>query len=231
MNLQNRGERHKSLREAEFKAVKLFAEVEARKLVRAGVSEKTLNTEVYELAYEMYGIKKYWHKRIVRAGPNTVHPYRENPPDLVIQEDDIMFFDFGPVFEDWEADFGRTYVIGNDPLKLRIQKEIEEAWYIGRAYFDSKPDITGAELYKFVLELTQKRGWEYPQAYCGHLIGNFPHENIQGEELENYIHPENNVRMRDPDKNGLPRDWILEIHFTDREKHVGGFFEQLLTVD
>ncbi len=224
-------ERHSLLREAETKATKLFKEVESRQLVRAGITEKTLNTEVYNLAFEMYGIKKYWHKRIVRSGANTLHPYKENPPDLEIQSDDIVFFDFGPVFEDWEADFGRTYVLGNDPQKLKIQKEIEEAWHIGKTYFDCNPDITGAQLYSYVLELTRERGWEYPQVHCGHLIGNFPHEKLQGEELENYIHSENNKRMRDPDKNGMPRDWILEIHFIDKQLQIGGFFEQLLTVE
>jgi hypothetical protein len=37
--------------------------------------------------------------------------------------------------------------------------------------------------------------------------------------------------MRQPGKGGLPRDWILEIHFVDRAKRFGGFVEQLLTVD
>lgn len=230
-NGQNHSDRHLLLRDAESKAERLFLEVEARKLIRPGISEKVLNTEVYQLAFEMYGIKKYWHKRIVRAGPNTLYPYKENPPDLQIQEDDIIFFDFGPVFEDWEADFGRTYVLGSDPAKLRIQSEIEEAWQIGKSHFESCPDITGSELYKFILQLAEDRGWEYPQVHCGHLIGNFPHEKLQGEELENYIHSENHVRMRDPDKNGNPRDWILEIHFINRAKQIGGFFEQLLTVN
>lgn len=37
--------------------------------------------------------------------------------------------------------------------------------------------------------------------------------------------------MRAPDQNGHPRDWILEIHFVDRKLEIGGFMEQLLTVD
>jgi Xaa-Pro dipeptidase len=229
--LDLRQERHRLLRDAETKAALLFKEAEVRGLLRPGITEKALNTEVYQLAFELYGIKKYWHKRIVRAGRNTLSPYRENPPDLLIQDDDIVFFDFGPVFEDWEADFGRTFVLGRDPHKLRLRKDIEEAWHKGRTHFDSHPDITGAELYKFILELAEGRGWHYPQAHCGHLIGNFPHEKLQGEELENYIHSQNHTRMRDPDKNGAPRDWILEIHFVDQQRGIGGFFEQLLTVE
>ena len=62
-------ERHRALRDAETKAAHLFAETQARDLIRPGVSEKALNTQIYELAFELYGIRKYWHKRIVRAGP------------------------------------------------------------------------------------------------------------------------------------------------------------------
>jgi Xaa-Pro dipeptidase len=32
----------------------------------------------------------------------------------VIGDDDIVFCDFGPVSEEWEADFGRTFVLGSD---------------------------------------------------------------------------------------------------------------------
>ena len=75
------------------------------------MTEKELNEEVYALAEQMFGIRTYWHKRIVRSGPNTLYPYADNPPDRIITEDDIVFLDFGPVFERWEADFGRTYVL------------------------------------------------------------------------------------------------------------------------
>jgi Xaa-Pro dipeptidase len=102
--------------EAEEKAAELFQIAEGRGLIRAGKTERQLNEEIFALAKELFGIEKYWHKRIIRSGPNTLEPYNENPPDLVIQENDILFFDFGPIFEDWEADFGRTYVIGNDPI-------------------------------------------------------------------------------------------------------------------
>ncbi|MGW1618760.1 Imm21 family immunity protein [Streptomyces sp. NPDC002172] len=40
---------------------------------------------------ELFGTTRHWHKRIVRSGPNTLKPYRENPPDRVIAADDIVF--------------------------------------------------------------------------------------------------------------------------------------------
>jgi hypothetical protein len=35
--------------------------------------------------------------------------------------------------------------------------------------------------------------------------------------------------MRALNQNGDSRSWILEIHFVDSKKEIGGFFEQLLT--
>jgi hypothetical protein len=32
-------------------------------------------------------------------------------------------------------------------------------------------------------------------------------------------------------KDGQKRHWILEIHLVDRARQIGGFYEQLLTVD
>lgn len=224
-------ERHSALRDAEKKAGLLFRTVEEKGILRDGVTEKQINREIYELAFQMFGIKKYWHKRIVRAGRNTLFPYKENPPNLTVSSEDIIFLDFGPIFEDWEADFGRTYVLGDDPNKLKLCNDIFHAWEIGKMFFQSRPDITGSELFNFMSDLATKYGWEYGGPHAGHLIGKFPHEKIQGDEVENYIHPENHSQMRAPGKDGLPRDWILEVHFIDRELEIGGFFEQLLTVD
>lgn len=228
---QSLEERRAGLREAERKAEELFKQVEEKGILRSGVTEKQVNKEIYELAFQMYGIKKYWHKRIVRTGKNTLYPYRENPPDLTISEEDIIFLDFGPIFEEWEADFGRTYVLGTDPYKLKLRDDIEKAWQDGKDFFLSKPNITGSELFEYMCRLAEQYGWEYGGPHAGHLIGEFPHERIQGDEVENYIHADNNIDMREPDKDGRPRDWILEVHFIDREREIGGFFEQLLTVE
>ena len=184
---------------------------------------------MYNLAFEMYGIKKFWHKRIVRSGKNTLCPYRENPDNLTIQNEDILFFDFGPVFEEWEADFGRTYVIGQNSKMLKLKEDVEAAWIEGKKYFEiNKDSLTGAEFYSFTCDLASRYGWSYGNEHCGHLIGNFPHEKIIGEETINYIHPQNNKRMLDPDQFGNQRHWIYEIHFTDPQLEIGGFFEQLL---
>ncbi|MCY7411161.1 MAG: aminopeptidase P family protein [Chitinophagales bacterium] len=216
------------LMEAEAKALQLFQEIENRKLVVAEKSEQQLNTEVYDLAFELFGIEKYWHKRIVRAGTNTLRPYDDNPPDLIIQKDDILFLDFGPVFEDWEADFGRTYVIGNNPYKLKLKKDIETAWYETKEWFSKQTKLTGAEFYEHIMTVTKKYGYSYGGQLAGHLIGHFPHERLEPKNFGLYVHPENPNDMFLPDANGNQRHWILEIHFVNPEKQIGGFFEQVL---
>ena len=219
----------KELLIAEDKAIALFAAIESYQLIQAGKSEKQLNLEVFKLAEEMFDIKKYWHKRIVRAGKNTLLPYRNNPPNLIIQQQDILFFDFGPVFEEWEADIGRTYVLGNDEKRIQLQKDVEKAWYEGAKYYLKNKDyLTGADFYQYTRKLAEQYGWNYGNIHCGHLIGNFPHEKLVGEEIINYIHPENHQLMSQKDQNGDERNWIYEIHFINTEKQIGGFFEQLL---
>ena len=215
---------------AQRKAERLFHEVEARGLIRAGISESQLNQEIYDLAREMYGISTYWHKRIVRAGPNTLLPYADNPPDHTIREDDILFLDLGPVFEKYEADFGRTFVIGSDSAKLKMRDDVTKAFADGKRYFNESPDITANQLYAHAVSLAEKYGWEFGGPIAGHLIGQFPHERIAEDKVTLYVHPQSNLRMRSADENGQKRHWILEIHFIDRKRQIGGFFEELLTV-
>jgi Xaa-Pro dipeptidase len=84
------------LLDAQRKAEALFSEIQTQGLIRPGAKESEINEAIYALAGSMYGISRYWHKRIVRAGRNTLAPYDENPPDLTVGEDDIVFLDFGP---------------------------------------------------------------------------------------------------------------------------------------
>jgi Xaa-Pro dipeptidase len=129
---------------AEQKALQLFEAIDKQGLIVPGKTEKQLNREVYDLAFEMFGVKKHWHKRIVRSGKNTLEPYKENPADLVIQEDDILFLDFGPVFDEWEADVGRTYVVGDDPYKRKLAGMLKQPGISARNFTIAYPKLPGS---------------------------------------------------------------------------------------
>jgi Xaa-Pro dipeptidase len=228
--IEDQQKRAQELLQAQNCAQTLFGEVEGQGLIRPGISESALNAEVYALAEKMFGVTKYWHKRIVRAGKNTLLPYDDNPPDLTLGDDDILFLDLGPVFEQWEADFGRTFVLGSDPVKHKMRRDVGEAFAAGKKYFEDHPDIRADELFHYAVELAANFGWEFGGPIAGHLVGQFPHERIPQDKITLYVHPQNPRPMRALGADGEPRHWILEIHFVDRARQIGGFYEELLTL-
>ena len=127
---------------------------------------------------------------------------------------DSLFIDFGPIFEEWEADFGRTYVIGKDPYKIKLKDDIESAWHDCKKYFDTQKKITGAELYQYASDLALDYNWEFGGEIAGHIIGNYPHERLEKEDKTNYIHPNNPEDMFNKDKKGKVRNWILAVSYT-----------------
>lgn len=223
--------RVEQLLDAQAKAAQLFDEVERRGIIRPGVSELQVSDEINDLAGQLFGVTRHWHRRIVRAGENTLQPFNERPPDRVIADDDIVFLDFGPIFAQWEADFGRTFVLGGvdaDPDKLALRDALPRVWRAGRDYFTRRPDVTGAELFDFVVGVAHAEGFEFASSIAGHLVGEFPHKKIAGPGVQWYIMPGSGQPMRRTDPTGRICHWILEIHLVDRAGGFGGFYEQLL---
>src|SRR5690348_9760570 len=105
-------------------AMALFDALVQEEYIQPGRSEQEISDAFFQLAEARYGIKKHWHKRIVRAGQNTLAPYAENPPNICVKTDDMVFLDMGPVFENYEADLGRSYVVGHDPDKLALVADL-----------------------------------------------------------------------------------------------------------
>ena len=226
--MRTEDERARRLLDAQASAIALFDEVVARGIIAPGQGEQAVSDQVRDLANEMFGKTRHWHKRIVRSGPHTLFPYRHNPPDRVIEADDIVFADFGPVFENFEADLGRTYVLGGDPVKHQLAADLPVIFGAGQSYFAEHPGITGAELHAEIARLAREAGWSLGGTHAGHLVGEFPHEKIDGDNIESYIAPGNATPMRRHDKAGRVCHWILEIHLTDTARQFAGFYEQLL---
>jgi Xaa-Pro dipeptidase len=219
-----------ALVDAQRKAEDLFAEVADTGLIRAGVLESELSREIHEIARRRFGLRRHWHKRVVRCGPNTVLTYHAEPPDRLIAQDDVVYVDFGPLFGEWEADFGRTYVVGDDPLKHKLVADIEAAFTKGKQHYLTNPDLTAGALYDFVCALAPPCGWEFGAPTAGHLIGHFPHETAPHDSKQFSIRHGNTLNLRELDANGSRRHWILEIHFVDHARTMGGFCEELLTI-
>jgi Xaa-Pro aminopeptidase len=217
------------LRAAQSTAAALFEAVVADGLLAPGRLESEISADIHALARSRFGLRRHWHKRIVRAGPNTLLGYHDEPPDRALADDDVAYLDLGPVFEEWEADFGRSYALGQDPAKHRLVADIAAAFQRGKALFARTPDLSCGALYDYVSGLAVEYGWEFGAATAGHLIGHFPHERAPAEPRRFSIRPGNPQRLREPDAAGRARHWILEIHFVDRQRQFGGFYEELLT--
>jgi Xaa-Pro aminopeptidase len=217
------------LEAAEQHTKQLFSAIEKHGLIVPGKSERVLNDEIVALARDEFGINTFWHKKIVRAGINTQEPYGGNPPDVVMQDDDIVIADYGPVVDGWEADFAKTYIIGNDSRKIKLKEDTEAAWHEANDWYGEQEHLTGAVFYNYITALAARYGYTFGGEIAGHIVGPYPHEQLEPGNLGLDIHPGNNQDMFATDPQGNKRNWILEMHFVDRHNRIGGFFEQLLT--
>ena len=133
-------------------SIQLFKAIEENNLIVAGKSEQQLNAEICELALKRFGIEKHWHKKIVRSGRNTLATYPDNPPDRIIDKDDILFIDLGPIVEGYEADIGRTFVLGNDPQKLKLKMDVETAWHEIQKWYWQQSRLRASVMFQLAVE-------------------------------------------------------------------------------
>lgn len=213
---------------AQDKAKALFAAIAAEGLIRPGVTEGELSQEIFALAAERFGVEQHWHKRLVRAGANTLATFYDETTERTLEADDLAFIDLGPVFEGWEADYGATFALGDDPQKGRLVADLDMVWAELRDFYLAHDGLAGAELYAEAHRAAERRGWIFAGQIAGHLVGEYPHSDFPGEREESVIWPRNHVRMRGKDADGRERYWILEVHLADPERRFAGFCESLL---
>jgi Xaa-Pro aminopeptidase len=190
------------LLDAQNKALALFTEIE-RTLLRSGVSEKHLSKEIHELGKARFGIETVWHKEVMRSGPNTLKPHKESLTDRVIKKDDILSVDLGPIFEAWEPDFGRTYVLGNDAAKVKLRDSLHVVWHRVKDAFWENSNITAAELHAIAKLEAEQAGYTLGGEMAEHLLGQFSHERILRDKVTLFIRPENKERMTKKGRDGL----------------------------
>ena len=220
----------KGLIGAQNRARQLLREIENQDFIVVGASEKEITEKIYQLAFDLFGTKKHWHKRIVRAGENTVFAYAANPPDRQLYDGDLVYLDLGPVFDEFESDIGKTYLLGSDPEKERLIEDLERIFAEAKEFYLRQPGMTGAHLWSKVAELTENAGWKFGNSHAGHIIGEFSHKQKYGDLAHHRISPLNELPMDALDIDGKKHHWILEIHLVHPQKQYGGFFEDLLTL-
>jgi Xaa-Pro dipeptidase len=78
-----------------------------------------------------------------------------------------------------------------------------------------------------VERLAGEAGWEIGIWHRASR-GGLPHEVNDGAQAESYNTTDNDTPLRRTDRVGRTCHWILELHFVDRARGFGGFYEQLL---
>jgi Xaa-Pro dipeptidase len=215
---------------AQAKAKSLLKLIEDKQILQVGASEQELNDQIFALAEKEFGVKKHWHKRIVRAGINTVLPYQSNPENRRIEHNDLVYLDLGPVFDEFEGDVGNTYLLGDDREKGKLVDDLSAIFHDCKRHYIENPAQTGAEFYEYVIGQCRSSGWKYGNSYVGHIVGEFPHKKIYGESPEYSICPQNRLPLNTPMPDGQSKYWILEIHLVESQDQYGGFFEDLLNL-
>jgi hypothetical protein len=109
-----------------------------------------------------------------------------------------------------------------------LRGDLSTVFAAGRRAFEADPDITGKQLYAEVERLAAEAGWQLGGWHVGHLVGEFPPEYNNWEDVDAHIVPANDRPLRRTDETGQLLHWILEIHLIDQERGFGGFYEELL---
>jgi len=165
------------------------------------------------------GMRKGWHRVIVRFGPNTTKDFlAESDPGVVIGEQDIFFIDIGPVYGETEGDAGETFVFGDDPEHHKARHDVRKLWDDVRDLWFEK-GLTGPKLYEFAGKAANERGWLLNLDLSGHRLSEFPHEaHYDGSLADADLYPKPNL-------------WVLEMAIAHPTRKFGAFYEDLLLED
>jgi methionyl aminopeptidase len=165
------------------------------------------------------GMRKGWHRVIVRFGPNTTKDFMaDSEPGVVLGEQDTFFIDIGPVYGDTEGDAGQTFAFGDDSVHHKavrdaraLRDEVREQW--------CTTGMPGTALHDYAVERANALGWELNLDLSGHRLGDFPHE-------AHY-----NGSLADADIRPNPNLWVLEMAIRHPTRKFGAFYEDLLLED
>lgn len=165
------------------------------------------------------GLRKGWHKIVVRFGENTTKNFEDpSTPGVALGDDDIFFIDIGPIYEGCEGDAGDTFVVGDDPEMTKGADDVRSIWTATRQrWLDD--GLTGMALYEFAEVTAQRLGWQLNLELTGHRLSEFPHDAHYDGTLDAVDFRPSDLR------------WMLEIQIRHPKRDFGAFFEDLLLED
>ena len=186
--------------------------------VEVGMAEEDAKAMARETLSGL-GMRRGWHRIIVRFGSNTTKDFSErSEPGVVLGADDIFFVDIGPIYGDCEGDAGDTFVVGSDPEHRRAKDEVKLIWDTVRDKWFAE-SVTGREFYEFAVQTTERLGWRLNLGLSGHRLSDYPHSaHYDGSLADVEFRPNPNL-------------WVLEIAIAHPDRHFGAFYEDLLLED
>jgi methionyl aminopeptidase len=186
--------------------------------ITSGMSEDSGRTLAANVLRDA-GLRKGWHKILVRFGQNTTKNFEDpSTPGVVLGDDDIFFIDIGPIYEGCEGDAGDTFVVGHDPEMAKAAEDVKSIWTATRDRW-LHDSLTGMALYQWAEETAERLGWQLNLELTGHRLSEFPHDAHYDGTLDR-------VDFRPSDSR-----WMLEIQIRHPEREFGAFFEDLLLED
>lgn len=142
--------------------------------VKVGVSEQDVAAEL-EFALKKHGIREMSFDTLVQAGPHAAEPHGETS-ERQIENNQLVLFDLGTVFEGYISDASRTVGVGDPTAKQReIYQVCLEAQLAAQAA--ARPGITAAELDQVARKIIDRAGYgQYFIHRLGHGMGMSEHE-------------------------------------------------------
>ena len=164
----------------ELAAMKRAVEVAERAMstllphIRAGMSEKELAAMLTQALMDA-GADTVSFSPIVASGPNSAIPHAV-PTDRLVQEGDLLLFDWGAYVDGYASDLTRTFAVGEIELELqKIHEAVRLANEAGRAAV--QPGLPAQEIDRAARQIIEEAGYG-PEFFhrTGHGLGLEVHE-------------------------------------------------------
>jgi len=149
--------------------------VETLKRIHPGMSEKQIGAELVIALYQAGSDIELPFEPIVSSGPNSANPHAA-PSERVLQEGDLLLFDWGAGKDGYFSDITRTFSVGEvEPELLRIGEVVLAANAKGREI--ASPGIPAGEVDRAVRAVIEAAGYgPYFTHRTGHGLGMEAHE-------------------------------------------------------